>query len=70
MNFGFLTECYVKEGKSHAQAFADTFEQEDENLTHFLEWENSMEDPVFYHWHHYGKTILRRWSSSTALTWN
>ena len=29
MNFGFLTECYVKEGKSHAQAFADTFEQVD-----------------------------------------
>ena len=30
MNFGFLTECYVKEGKSHAQAFADTFEQVDQ----------------------------------------
>jgi alkanesulfonate monooxygenase SsuD/methylene tetrahydromethanopterin reductase-like flavin-dependent oxidoreductase (luciferase family) len=30
MHFGFLTECYVKEGKSHAQAFADTFAQVDE----------------------------------------
>jgi len=40
--------------------FADTFEQEDENLTHFLEWANSLEDPVFYHWHHYEKTHLRK----------
>jgi alkanesulfonate monooxygenase SsuD/methylene tetrahydromethanopterin reductase-like flavin-dependent oxidoreductase (luciferase family) len=27
MNFGFLTECYVREGKSHTAAFDDTFEQ-------------------------------------------
>ena len=40
--------------------FADTFEQEDENLTHFLEWANSLEDPVFYHWHHYEKTHLTK----------
>ena len=50
--------------------FANTFEQEDEKLTHFLEWANSLEDPVFYHWHHYEKPILRRWSSGTALTRN
>ena len=29
MNFGFLTECYVRRGKSHAQAYADTFAQVD-----------------------------------------
>jgi alkanesulfonate monooxygenase SsuD/methylene tetrahydromethanopterin reductase-like flavin-dependent oxidoreductase (luciferase family) len=29
MNFGFLTECYVRNGKSHAQAYADTFAQVD-----------------------------------------
>ncbi len=29
MNIGFLTE-YVREGKSHAQAFADTFAHVDE----------------------------------------
>ena len=40
--------------------FTDTFEQEDENLTHFLEWANSLEDPVFYHWHHYEKTHLTK----------
>jgi len=27
MNFGFLTECYVREGKSHTAAFDDTFDQ-------------------------------------------
>ena len=27
MNFGILNECYVREGKSHTQAFDDTFEQ-------------------------------------------
>src|SRR6266581_4269137 len=27
MNFGLLTECYVREGKSHTQAFDDSFEQ-------------------------------------------
>ena len=25
MIFGCLTECYIKEGRSHTQAFADTF---------------------------------------------
>ena len=29
MNFGFLTECYVRQGKSHSQAYADTFAQVD-----------------------------------------
>jgi len=27
MNFGLLTECYVRVGKSHTQAFDDTFDQ-------------------------------------------
>jgi alkanesulfonate monooxygenase SsuD/methylene tetrahydromethanopterin reductase-like flavin-dependent oxidoreductase (luciferase family) len=27
MNFGFLTECYVREGESHTTAFDDTFDQ-------------------------------------------
>jgi alkanesulfonate monooxygenase SsuD/methylene tetrahydromethanopterin reductase-like flavin-dependent oxidoreductase (luciferase family) len=27
MNFGLLTECYVREGKSHTKAFEDSFEQ-------------------------------------------
>ena len=40
--------------------FADTFGQEGENLVTFLEWANSLEDPVFYHWHHYERTHLMK----------
>ena len=40
--------------------FADTFGQEGENLVAFLEWANSLEDPVFYHWHHYERTHLMK----------
>ena len=40
--------------------FADTFEAEGENLVHFLEWADSLEDPVFYHWHHYEHTHLTK----------
>jgi alkanesulfonate monooxygenase SsuD/methylene tetrahydromethanopterin reductase-like flavin-dependent oxidoreductase (luciferase family) len=29
MNFGFLTECYAREGSSHAQAYADAIAQAD-----------------------------------------
>ena len=40
--------------------FADTFGEEGENLAEFLEWANSLEDPVFYHWHHYERTHLMK----------
>ncbi|MFQ6028406.1 MAG: LLM class flavin-dependent oxidoreductase [Dehalococcoidia bacterium] len=57
MKFGFLTECYVKEGKTHAQAFADTFAQVDaaENLgmdsiwmveQHFRPWASILPSPM------------------------
>ena len=57
MNFGFLTECYVKEGKSHAQAFADTFEQVDQSEAlgmdsvwmveqHFRPWASILPSPM------------------------
>ena len=57
MNFGFLTECYVKEGKSHAQAFADTFEQVDQAESlgmdsvwmveqHFRPWASILPSPM------------------------
>ena len=57
MNFGFLTECYVKEGKSHAQAFADTFEQVDQAEVlgmdsvwmveqHFRPWASILPSPM------------------------
>ena len=40
--------------------FADTFDEEDGNLIDFLEWADSLEDPVFYHWHHYERTHLTK----------
>ncbi len=57
MNFGFLTECYVREGKSHAQAFADTFAQVDEAEAlgldsvwmveqHFRPWASILPSPM------------------------
>lgn len=45
--------------------FADRFDLEGENLSEFLDWAVSLEDPVFYHWHHYERTHLakmaKRW---------
>ena len=40
--------------------FAESFEQEDDNLNDFLRWADSLEDPVFYHWHHYERTHLKK----------
>ena len=40
--------------------FADSFDQEDDNLRDFLEWAGSLDDPVFYHWHHYERTHLNK----------
>ena len=40
--------------------FADSFDQEDDNLNDFLQWADSLVDPVFYHWHHYESTHLKK----------
>lgn len=40
--------------------FADTNAGEAANLTAFLDWASSLDDPVFYHWHHYEKTHLEK----------
>ncbi|MCH7736547.1 MAG: TM0106 family RecB-like putative nuclease [Chloroflexi bacterium] len=40
--------------------FADTFDKEDDNLNDFLEWAGSLDDPIFYHWHHYERTHLTK----------
>ena len=32
--------------------FADRFDLEGENLSEFMSWAVSLDDPVFYHWHH------------------
>lgn len=38
--------------------FAQSFEDEGRNLGEFINWAVSLDDPVFYHWHHYEKTHL------------
>ncbi len=40
--------------------FAESFDEEDGNLRNFLEWGNSLDDAVFYHWHHYERTHLNK----------
>ena len=47
------------EGK-YTAFFADKFDDEEENLIHFLEWAASLEDPIFYHWHRYEHTHLTK----------
>ena len=38
--------------------FASTFDGEERILKEFFEWGNTLDDPVFYHWHHYERTHL------------
>ena len=40
--------------------FADEFDLEGDNLSKFLDWAVSLDDPVFYHWHHYERTHLAK----------
>jgi predicted RecB family nuclease len=40
--------------------FAESFDQEGENLNEFLDWAAALDDPVFYHWHHYERTHLTK----------
>ena len=57
MNFGFLTECYAREGKSHARAYADAIAQVDAAEAmgldsiwmveqHFRPWASLLPSPV------------------------
>jgi alkanesulfonate monooxygenase SsuD/methylene tetrahydromethanopterin reductase-like flavin-dependent oxidoreductase (luciferase family) len=59
MNFGLLTECYAREGKSHAQAYADALDQVDaaEALgldsiwmveQHFRPWASLLPSPMLF----------------------
>ncbi len=54
----------------YVEFFVDTFGQEGENLKVFLDWAASLDDPVFYHWHHYERTHLakmdERWGTDPA----
>lgn len=42
--------------------FAETNLDEKANLSAFLEWAYSLDDPVFYHWHTYEKTHVAKMS--------
>ena len=48
--------------------FADRFDLEGENLSEFMDWAVALDDPVFYHWHHYERTHLvkmaERWGEN------
>ena len=44
----------------YACFFAESFEHEGPNLGSFLEWATSLEDPVFYHWHHFERNNLKK----------
>ena len=53
--------------------FADKFDLEGDNLAEFLDWAASLDDPVFYHWHHYERTHLakmaERWEVDPEKAW-
>lgn len=40
--------------------FASSVFDEEANLRAFLDWAWSLDDPAFYHWHHYEKTHLEK----------
>ena len=40
--------------------FAPTNADDQSNLRAFLDWASSLDDPVFYHWHHYERTHLKK----------
>ncbi|MCS5668521.1 MAG: TM0106 family RecB-like putative nuclease [Dehalococcoidia bacterium] len=53
--------------------FADKFDLEGDNLAEFLDWAALLDDPVFYHWHHYERTHLakmaERWEVDPGKAW-
>jgi len=47
--------------------FANSIESEKDNLEAFFRWAGTLEDPVFYHWHHYERTHLNKMSDFYGL---
>lgn len=47
--------------------FAPTFDGEEQILQEFFEWGNTLDDPVFYHWHHYERTHLIKMTQHYGL---
>jgi uncharacterized protein len=47
-------------GEEFVPFFASSPEDEKKNLVDFFEWAGDLGDAVFYHWHHYERTHLRK----------
>ena len=47
--------------------FTPSSDGEEANLRAFLNWASSLDDPVFYHWHHYEKTHLEKMGEFYAI---
>jgi predicted RecB family nuclease len=52
---------------SYVPFFASAFAEEERNLRAFYEWADSLEDPLFYHWHHYERTHLSKMATHYGL---
>ena len=47
--------------------FASAFDEERRILEEFFDWANTLDDPVFYHWHHYERTHLTKMAQHYGL---
>ena len=47
--------------------FSPAFDGEERILKEFFEWGNTLDDPVFYHWHHYERTHLNKMTQHYGL---
>ena len=47
--------------------FAPAFDGEERILGEFFEWGNTLDDPVFYHWHHYERSHLTKMTQHYSL---
>lgn len=48
--------------------FAESFEDEERVLREFLEWGASLDEALFYHWHHYERTHLKKMTDHFGVT--
>ena len=57
----YLIGCLVRNSSTPARFepfFAPTFKDEEKVVREFFDWASNLNDPVFYHWHHYERTHL------------
>ena len=66
----YLIGCLVRLPSSQGSFkpfFASTFEDEEQVVRGFFDWTSNLDDPVFYHWHHYERTHLTKMTSYYGL---